>query len=98
MTDAPGDYSSVKNYLDLLDNSQPMNGVGSNVKIQDFAVCALEQHTGIKAGKNEYSIKAILSCLNNEKVYRYHILELKQTEIQKYKHRVSKWLTNQLAN
>lgn len=98
MTEKSGDITEVKNYIDLLDNSQAMNGVGCDVKIQDFAVSALEQQTGVKASKSNQSIKAILSCYKNEQVYRYHILELNQTDIQKYKYKVSKWLMTQLAN
>ncbi|MCM8531230.1 MAG: hypothetical protein NE330_08735, partial [Lentisphaeraceae bacterium] len=56
MTDKSGDLNEIKNYIDLLDNSQPMNGVGSGVKVQDFAISALEQQTGIKASKSDQSI------------------------------------------
>jgi hypothetical protein len=92
LTDQQSSLNSIEAYYELLKNTDPMTGVDNKVKIQDFAVAALEQQTKIKATQGNYSLKAILSCYKNEQVYRYHIPELTQEQISRYRVKILHWL------
>ena len=91
------DPNEAQSYLDLLKNSGIMKSTEQKIYIRDFAIKALEEITKVKATDNA-PVKAILSCVKKDKVYRYHIPELSTREQQLYKVKIEHWLLEKIPH
>lgn len=87
----------VQSYLKLLKNSEIMKSTKQKIYIRDFAVKALEEITKVKAAQNS-PVKAILSCVKNNRVYRYHIAELNTRDQRIYREKIHNWLLKRIPH
>lgn len=82
----------VEMYLGLIANHEILKSTHQKIQVSDFAVKALEEITKIKSKSTTGQVKAILSCVKNDKVYRYHITDLTSQDQKSYKLQIEQWL------
>ena len=82
----------VEMYLGLLSNREILSSTQQKIQVSDFAIKALEEITKIRPKSTTGQVKAILSCVKNDKVYRYHISDLTSQDQKSYKVQIEDWL------
>ena len=90
-------YSELQQLFDLLNDKTPLKNIGPHCEIRDLAVIIFKGKSHICPSKRDRQVKAIISFKNKEeKIYRYHLSELKGKEFSSFKTKVQNWLLKKI--
>ena len=86
-------HNELLQMFDMLDDKSSLKKVGNHCEVRDLAVIIFQKLSHIEPSKRDLEVKAIIAFKDKKgKVFRYHLLKLREKERSDFKAKVQNWL------